>query len=188
MIPLTLPSEDRRTLLRSFWLVISLGFAMAVWLVCWTIQIPFPWVLGIAAGIACGSAAFVAEEFVRRLYRAWNRRLVRPLGDLASHGVMTVLFFVVFVVASRLGSRVRLDGPAGTTWEPRGSLPNNAYELLFAGQGSLPEKAGWMRGYIHWALRTGNTWSISLLPFLWLLRLLSDSEQKATEANIYTLF
>lgn len=188
MIPLTLPYKDRRTLVRSFWLVISLGFATAVWLIGWAIQIPFPWIPGIAAAVACGSVVFVAEQFVRRVYLAWNRRLVRPLAGLASRGVTATLFFVIFVATSRPGSRVRLGGHAGTTWEPRGSLPNNAYELPFAGQGALSTKAGWIRTYIHWALQTGNTWSVSLLPFLWFLRLLSNGDQRNAEANIYTLF
>ena len=35
-------------------------------------------------------------------------------------------------------------------------------------------ETGWIRGYISWAIRSGNAWSISLLPFLWFLRLLSE--------------
>ena len=75
-----------------------------------------------------------------------------------------------------------------TSWERRSSLPDEAYGLPYVGRGEASAGTGWIRGYISWAIRSGNAWSISLLPFLWLLRLLSDREEKALEANIYTLF
>jgi hypothetical protein len=188
MISLALPLGHRRTVVRSFWLVISLTCAIGVWLVGSLLNLPISWALGVIGGTAVGLLVFVQEEFVHRLYRAWNSRLVRPLARLISTGVMGICLFIIFVATGRAGSRLRLGGHADTTWELRTSLPDNAYELPFASQGRFSIKTGWIRGYLRWAIRSGNVWSISLIPFLCFLRMLSTEEQTALEGNIYTLF
>jgi hypothetical protein len=188
MIALTLPSEDRRTVLRSFWLVFTLISGTGLWLVGGWFHVPFSLIIGLIGGACCGLLVFVNQEFVRRLYRAWNRRLVRPFVDLASRAVMGICFFIIFLATGSAGSRIRLRGYAATTWQFRSSLPGHAYELLFASQGELSARVGWVRSYLYWAVRSGNAWSISLIPFLWFLRLLSGEKEKALETNIYTLF
>jgi hypothetical protein len=188
MIPLSLPSEDRRTILRSFWLVISLIFGAGFWLVGWWFQVPLSLAIGLISGTACGLLVFLNQEFVRRLYRAWNQRLVHPFANLASRTVMGICFFIIFVATGRAGARVRLRKDGVTTWERRNSLSSDAYEFPFVREGRLAGRPGWIRAYLNWAVRSGNAWSISLLPFLWFLRLLSGEEEKALEANIYTLF
>ena len=188
MTPLTLPPEDRRTVVRTFWIVISLILGTALWLVgCW-FQAPLPLAIGLTAGTASASLAFVNHEFARRLYRAWNRRFIRPFANTASRFVMGICFFIIFVATGAKGSRFRFGGHAATTWERRGSLPDNAYGLPYVSEEGLPQGIGWMRAYLCWAIRSGNGWSITLLPFLWFLRLLSYEEKKPFAANIYTLF
>ena len=188
MISLTLPSEDRRTILRSFWIVISLIFGTGLWLVAWWFRAPFPLAIGLIAAMACGLLVFVNQIFVHRLYHAWNRRIVRPFANVASRAVMGICFFIIFVATGSVGSRFRPGGHAATTWERRSSLPGGAYGLPYVSEGGLPPGTGWIRGYLRWAIRSGNAWSITLLPFLWFLRLLSYEEKKPFAANIYTLF
>lgn len=134
-----------------------------------------------------GPLVFVQEQFVRRLYGAWNRRIINLLARLTRNAVMGICLFIIFVATGRVGSRLRFGGHAAT-WELRDSLPADAYELPFVSQGRLSAKVGWIRGYLRWAIRSGNVWSISLIPFLCFLRMLSTEEQKAVEGNIYTLF
>lgn len=187
MIPLTLPSEDRRTIVRSFWLVFSLAFGTVVWLVGWKLYLRLALPLGLMGGLVSGLLVFVREKFVRRLYHAWNRRLVSPFNSVASRAVMGICFFLIFLATGRSGSRLSFDTKAGTTWTRRSSLPANAYELPYAREGSTAG-TGWIQAYLQWTVRSGNAWAISLIPFLWFLRLLADDEHKAVEANIYTLF
>jgi hypothetical protein len=188
MISLTLPREDRRTFLRSFWIILSLIFGAAVWLVGWWFEVPFALTLALIAATACGLLVFVKQEFVRRLYQAWNRRIIRPYSNFASRTVMRLCFLIIFVAVGKTVSRFRPRGHTVTSWERRISLPAEAYELPYVARGEACADRGWIRGYLSWAIRSGNAWSISLLPFLWFLRLLSEREERALEANIYTLF
>ena len=112
MIPLTLPTEDRRNTLRSFWIVISLIFGTGLWLVGWLFDVPFSLTLGLIAGTACGLLVFAKQELVHRLYQAWNRRIVRPYANTASHVVMSICFFIIFVAVGKTGSRLRPGGYA----------------------------------------------------------------------------
>jgi hypothetical protein len=188
MISLTLPSDDRRSVLRSFWIVISLILGTGLWLAGRWLQMPFPLAIGFMGATACGLLVFVNQEFVRRLYHAWNGRIIRPFASVASRAVMGICFFIIFVATGRTGSRCRLNGHASTTWEPRSSLPDEAYALPYVSGEGLPRGTGWIRCYFLWAIQSGNAWSITLLPFLWFLRLLSYEEKKPFAANIYTLF
>lgn len=187
MIPLTLPQEDRRTALRSFWLVLSLLLGATFWVVGWLLEVPFAWGVGLIAGLAGGTMVFLNEELVRRFYNAWNRRLIRPIAALASSAVTGICFFIIFAAVGRVGSRLQIGGRTATNWESRKTLSGDAYGFLFAIRNGTVTETGWMGNYIRWAVRSGNMWSISLLPFLSFLRLLSN-EQKSAATNIYTLF
>ena len=135
MISLTLPPEDRRAVLRSFWIVISLILGTGLWLVGWWFQAPFPLTIGLIAGTACALLVFVNQEFVRRLYHAWNRRIVRPYANFASRAVMRICFFIILLATGKAGSRFGLGGHAVTSWERRSSLPAEAYGLPYAAGG-----------------------------------------------------
>jgi hypothetical protein len=188
MVSLILPPGDRRVVLRSFWLIISLIFGGGICLVAWLLNLPFPWAFGITGTIASGLFAWSKETFVRRLYGAWNRRLIQPLASLTSKAVMGICLFIIFVATGRAGSRLRAGGNIITRWEARNSLPDDGYGLPFAGRGEFSAKAGWIRNYIQWAIRSSNFWSISLIPFLFFLRMIRAQDKETVEGNIYTLF
>ena len=187
MIPITLPPGHRRAVLRSFWTWISLGLGLGVSLLALVLGCRFPVVWGLAIAVALGILSFTHEEFVRRLHGAWNYRLVRPVARLCSRGIMAVCFFIVFVATGRAGSRFAFASREGSGWSTRTSLAPEQYLSPFDGRG-VHSNDGWLRSYLRWAWQTGNAWSVSLVPFLWLVRLLSQEEEKAPEANIYTLF
>jgi hypothetical protein len=187
MNSLNLPAEARRTALRSFWVLLSILFGTGVWLASYCFHLPFSLLLGLAVSAVFGLLVFAKENLVRRLYHAWNRKLVQPLASLAASAVMGICFFIIFVGVGRAGSLVRLDGHGRTTWRRRSSLLRDAYQLPFNSKGKSPQ-VGWIRSYLHWAARSGNAWSICLIPFLCFLKLLSNAETKEVEGNIYTLF
>lgn len=187
MVTLTIPAENRRALLRSFWLTLALLAAGSSLMLAWLSGAGAFASLGLGAAVIAGSIPFLNEGVAWRLYRAWNRRLVRPLSDAAARFVMAICFFVVVVAAGRAGRPMAPNGrKAG--WTARGSLPIGAYRELFAAASPASRSRGWARDYVRWARQTGNLWAVSLLPFLAVLGILAGERQNAAPANIYTLF
>jgi hypothetical protein len=187
MNSIMLPCRCQRALLRSFWLCISLVFGAGVALACWLLGVRFPIGIGLAGAAAAAMILVFHEELVRRLYGAWNRRLVRPIARFSARCVMAICYFIIFVATGRAGSGLRSKTHEGSGWCVRSSLTAAQYRSPFVGDSPRNEK-GWVRAYVRWALKTGNVWSICLLPFLWLIRLLSQEEDQVSQANIYTLF
>jgi hypothetical protein len=187
MNSIMLPFGHQRAVLRSFWMCISFAFGTGLTLACWLLGVPFSIAIGLAGVAAFGMIPVFHEELVRRLYRAWNGRLVRPIARFAARCILGICYFIIFVATGRAGSGLRCKTHDGSGWCVRTSLTAAQYRSPFVGDSPQNEKH-WMRAYVRWALKTGNVWSICLLPFLWLIRLLSQEEDKVSQANIYTLF
>jgi hypothetical protein len=183
MVPLNVPMQDSRLILRSFWLIISFVFASTVSLAGWAFHLPFPWTAGAVLFLLVASLVLVREKLVRRLYHAWNNRIVTPLSNFASALVLRICLLVVFTATGRAGSRLRLRGVAGSMWQPHDSGPSNGRAQT---QSSRPR--GWIRNYLQWAIRSRNGWAVFLIPFFCLLRMVSTEEERAAAGNIYTLF
>jgi hypothetical protein len=186
-IPISLPSEARRVLVRAFWLTSSTTFVLP-WcvLALWTRQ-TWPLIVGaVAAGLA-GLVALIREDLAWRIYGAWNRRLVRPFASIASRAVLAICYSVV-VLAAKAGAQQSAVTDPHSSWISRRSLPGDAYDALFVGARADAASRGWVRNYMRWATRTHNLWATSLLPFLAILKLLSEDEPETSHANIYTLF
>lgn len=113
MAPLNVPMQDSKLILRSFWLVISFVFAGIVSSAGWAFHLPFPWVCGAVLFLLAASLVLVGEKLVRRLYHAWNNRIVSPLSNFGSALVLRICLFVVFTATGRAGSRLRLRGVPG---------------------------------------------------------------------------
>jgi hypothetical protein len=188
MIPFALPQNDRQIVVRSFWVVISFIGGFAAWLVGWFVR--FPYTIALAALIAAALYLFVFwnEPFVRRLYHAWNNRIIIPMARIVGEMIMRFCLFVIFAVTGRLGSRLRVDPHTSSIWENRNSLPPDAYILPFPGVGGSTQGRGWIRGYVRWAKQSRNVWALALIPFLTLLRIVIREERPAMEGSIYTLF
>lgn len=183
MAPLNVPMQDSKLILRSFWLVISFVFAGIVSSAGWAFHLPFPWVCGAVLFLLAASLVLVGEKLVRRLYHAWNNRIVSPLSNFGSALVLRICLFVVFTATGRAGSRLRLRGVPGSMWQPHDSLPNNGSPRP---QSSRPR--GWIRNYLKWAIQSRNGWAVFLIPFFCFLRMVSTEEERAAAGNIYTLF
>jgi hypothetical protein len=188
MIPLSVPEQDRRLVLRSFWFVICAIGATVVAIAAWLVHWPW-WALGIVAFVAPAWLAFSNEHLVRRLYHAWNNRIIRPLSNLATAIILRVCLLVVFAATGRAGSRLILSGKFPTMWNGRDDSSDHVGSLPFGVHGNgVAAPHGWIRNYVRWAIRSHNAWAIFLIPFFCLLRMVSAEEPAGTAGNIYTLF
>jgi hypothetical protein len=186
-IPISLPSDDRRVLVRAFWLTSSTMLTLPWCVLAIWISQPWPLIVGAVAASLAGLTALIREDLAWRIYRAWNRRLVRPFASAGSRAVLAICYSVV-VLAAKAGAQQGAVTDRHSSWVSRRSLPGDAYDALFAGVRADAASGGWVGNYMRWATRTPNLWATSLLPFLAILKLLSDDEPEASHANIYTLF
>jgi hypothetical protein len=187
MMSLSLPANDNRNVLRSFWLIISLCFAVALSLGAWLVRFPLPWVCGLAGLVAFGSLVFVRETTVRRLYHAWNNRILIPMGNVVSGLILRVCLFVIFSVIGRAGSSLQLKGET-SMWKERDPLSTLTGLLPFSERHQSSSPRGWVRTYLKWAVQSGNLWAVSLIPFFCFLKMVSTEQERADRGNIYTLF
>jgi hypothetical protein len=186
MIPLSVPEEDRRIVLRSFWFLISAILAMVVFFLAWMIHLPAG-ALGLGTFAVVGSLAFANEHLVRRLYHAWNNRIIRPLSNVVSSMILRICLFLIFTATGRAGSRLKFRADGASMWIDRDTEKDHTTTLPFAGhRGAAPN--GWMRNYLRWAVHSNNAWAIFLIPFFCMLRMVSIEEPTSSGENIYTLF
>jgi hypothetical protein len=188
MIPLTLPAEERRLYVRSFWITLT-ALAALPWLALsvWTQSVLMA-AIGLALAAIAGLVIVVREKVVWTLYRHWNYRLVRPVSRLIARLVTATCFFVIFVAVGKTSAARIVQQGRPLAWTPRATLPPDAYGAMFAGVTSGSSSGPWVVDYLSWAWRSGNLWCVSLLPFLMVLRLLPRKQTTATPANVYTLF
>jgi hypothetical protein len=179
MIPLSVPEEDRRIVLRSFWFLISAIIAIAVFLFAWMAHLPAG-TLGLVIFAVVGSLAFANE------HHAWNNRIIRPLSNVVSSIILRICLFLIFTATGRAGSRLKFRADGATMWITRDTGTDHTTTLPFAGRGSTPN--GWIRNYLRWAFHSNNAWAIFLIPFFCMLRMVSTEEPTTSGGNIYTLF
>jgi hypothetical protein len=188
MAPLSVPEQDRRILLRSFWLLISLVIGAIAGFAAWIVHFT-PWLIAIAVSVAVGLLAILNEHVVRKLYHAWNNRIIRPLGNFVTAAILRVCLLLIFAATGRAGQRIRLRSDGKTMWAGREPGPNRTSILPFATSATGGQTTnGWIRTYFGWAVRTGNAWAILLIPFFCMLRMVSTEEATGSGGNIYTLF
>jgi len=190
MIPLSLPPEDRRIVLRSFWFLISLTVGLSVSVLCWLLNMPpWTWASGLLVLVVLAPVAFSKEDVVRRLYHAWNNRIARRLSSVATAITLRICLLLIFAATGRAGSRLQIRGSGGSMWAGRDAATNRTTSVPFqavANVASAPN--GWIRNYLRWAFQSQNVWAICLIPCLCFLRMVSAEEQTSSGANIYTLF
>jgi hypothetical protein len=141
-------------------------------------------ILGALAAVAIALFGHLRERFVDLGYRAWNR-LAKAYAGFALRAVTAIWYWTVLTVVSRTGARtLRLEG---TPWLPRGTQEPSEYQ----GQGgaSLSREARPRVGeFSRWAVASGRSWALVLLPLLFVLRALEARDPKAPPADMYTLY
>jgi hypothetical protein len=187
MVPLTVPEQDRRIIQRSFWFLISAGAGVVTGIIGWVLHIA-PLICALLGFVAVGSLAFANEQLLRKLYHAWNNRIIRPLSNIATAIILRICHIMIFTATGRTGSRLRLGKNGATLWAERDRGANHTTTLPFPINAAASAPNGWIRMYLRWAVHTRNVWAVFLIPFFCLLRMVSTEEPAAAAGNIYTLF
>ena len=187
MAPLTVPEQDRRIVQRSFWFLISAAAGVVGGIFGWALHIA-PWICALVGFVAAGSLAFANEQLLRKLYHAWNNRIIRPLSNIGKTIILRICHILIFTATGKTGSRLRLGRDGVTLWveRDRGTNHTTTFPFAFSSTGRAPN--GWIRTYLRWTIQTRNLWAIFLIPFFCLLRMVSTEEPAAAAGNIYTLF
>ncbi len=190
MMTIALPLEERRVLARSLWFTLSAFTAIVFTVAAAWSGVRLPLLVGVILATLLAAAAFAAPGLVWRIYRAWNRRLVWPAGRLSVRLVTAICYFVSIAAVGRAGSRLsrKPSAPGVSGWTARQPLGRDSYGATYASAASGTGRRGWIADYVLWARRTNNLWSVSLLPFLLILRSLPDERETDAPQNIYTLF
>ena len=190
MLALTLPSDERRAHVISFWCLLGGFVTLFCVLAMWWLHVPMFAACLAMTFVGVAALTLIRPHFAGRVYRAWNRRIANPFARRAANIVTKVAFLTVFLAVSK-ATRPRNSPDGGrisTQWIPRESLSPAAYAALYAAPGGAWRNGGWIAEYVRWATRTGNLWSVSLLPYFLLLMVFHRDEETAAPDNIYTLF
>jgi hypothetical protein len=187
---ISLPSPPRLALLKSFWLVTSLGGGLFVAALA-SLFVPIGWaVTAVALAAIVAWLGFRRPRIAVRPYRTWDK-LARTYARYARGWLLLSCFYVVFLAVGRAGSTIRLLPPTAPKslwipWEIHAAAAPESCRGVAEEQG-LPR--GWVAPFLRWATRTGNWWAYCLVPFLALLSALdTEHEERAFPAGIYTLF
>jgi hypothetical protein len=190
---LLLPTPIGRSRLRAFWALLSvvLGLILGGFLVAPGDAAPSTaFVSALVLTLVVALPGLVRPYAVQWAYRGWNfaaRRVARYV-----ERYVTFVCFATVVVASSLGSPVRTferSPDRGSMWFARGTQASSTYPSQDARPGSPPASSSWSSDFRRWARSSSHPAAVVLLPFLALLRAVSeDGAETATNSNIYTLY
>lgn len=182
-----LPPRPRRAWARAFALATGLWAGLAAAVLA-SLAAPGSVIAALlVASVACVVAAW-RPRVATLAYRVWNKG-ARMYARAAAH-VAVVLCYAVVTAAGAAGSSLRLQRPrpGESLWQPRPTLPLEAYGSQSARPGRAWHGHPWA-DLVRWAVGTPNAWAIFLVPFLVLIVALESQEQdEAFPAGIYTLF
>jgi hypothetical protein len=141
------------------------------------------------AGIVISALFLIASvraDGAYRLYRVYN--VLSGVYAWLMRAVAQLACFAIVASARLTGTSLVVALPGSDSmWTPKGSLPADAYVNPYAFS-SVPGGRGWARGYIRWARDTHNTWALTLLPFLVVLRSAQLTADHSIRGEIYSLY
>lgn len=138
----------------------------------------------LALAALSGVAACVPGP-AKPLYRSGAKvvalfaRLVRGVARLACFAVVTAAGTTSTSLVDDAGSR-------RSAWTTKTSVPPDSYANPFVLPGT--RRRGWATGFVHWAVRSGNAWAVTLLPFLALVRSAQETDDHEVAGEIYALY
>jgi hypothetical protein len=184
---LIVPARPSRAALRAFWLTMSVWGGLGT-----ALLVPLDVVSRLAVGVLVAAlivlGAWLCPRDAKALYRLWARasrlhaRITRLVLLRLCHGV-------VFVAVGRAGSTLKLAPPRPdeSLWVPRSTLASAAYRSQFEATNGTSPVGPWM-ATATWSMRSGNLWTLALVPFLALIAALETEDRQRFPAGIYTLF
>jgi hypothetical protein len=183
----TLPNPPDLEDLLAFWASIAILLGLAAGTGAWFVGVasgPGAIVLGTVAILALIRLALTSERRMNRSYERWDlaaRRYARRARTVAS----AIWYWTVITAVARTGGSGL--SRRGSSWLTRGSIANAAYGDPSGG--TVDRVAhGSLREFARWAVRSGRTWAVVLLPLLGLLKAFEIQGRSADAPNIYTLY
>lgn len=178
----------RRATLRAFWIAVCLELGILVGLAALLPIPPAGLIAGLAAVAALLAAGCLSPEQVAPAYRFWNRGASR-FAVAAARWIAGICYYTVFAAAALSGSPVLRRWPRqpASNWSRRDRLPEAAYGSTWRLQSGM-SAAGSLRPFVSWALKSGNSWAVVLVPFLLLLRALDSQPPQHVPSDLYTLY
>lgn len=187
---MTLP-HPHRAFIKAFWVLMTLTTSGLLCSAAWMMDSVWGIMLGI--GFLCVSFPYGLMEINMRVmldvYKAWNK-LATFVAEVLRAVSLSIAFFVIFVVAGRFGSSLRLEMPKSNAslWNRRQTIPLLAYESQSVFPKTSQGPAHWGKFFISWATQAGKYWVWGLFPCLFILSFLDKGPSDETPANIYTLY
>lgn len=179
---LRLPAHPHHSTLRAFGLAVPCTGGILVALVAVAAGLPKIAAGAGAAAAVAGAIALAQPRWFRSAYDAWNRA-AGFYGRALAWLVKAVCFHLVIRAVGSIGGALKLREPssARSAWTARGPEPGRPNIVSFPA-------AGWMGHSVSWALKSGNAWTIVLVPFLSLLAWLEPDAAREVPSNVYTLY
>jgi hypothetical protein len=182
-----LPTPPRRVTLRAFAIVMAVPAGLALGVGAWLFGLggpEGPAVVALGTGLTMALAGWLRPEAFEPTYRLWNRA-ARGFARAAAHW-FSVLCFLVVTVAGAPGSRMEMRRSSGAGWARRPTLSAGAYRS--SSWAPRDPGTGGFRSLFAWARDSASLWVLTLVPLLWLLRMVQTSERGSLGADIYTLY
>lgn len=183
------PQTYRKAYLRGFWLTTSASVGVVVGVLISILASPLWSGLGAAVAIFIAAPGLLWPQATSTLYKAWNR-LARYFDTSARLALSGISFYVILVAVGKMGGSLKLapTQPRESGWVPRDTLAPDRYLSQDDVSGNVNFNRSWIRQYISWAVKSGNFWTISLLPFLILLAALDTDTKIGVSSETYTLY
>lgn len=186
MTYLDLPRQPDRETLQAFLASASLLLGVIVGLALFLTGLGAPVSL-LAAATAAG-LAFLAgrrrERSLDRIYKRW-RKASRAYAEWARKAISRIWYWTVFTtVGATVGSGLR---KVASPWRSRATQPDGSYGDP-GGYAAGRTARGGIRDFVGWAVRSGRSWTLVLLPMLVILRALDTEGSKSSAPDIYTLY
>lgn len=188
-----LPKPPTSSSLRTFWVMLAVVTgALTAGVAALSGGGALAWGMGATVALSMGIPGWLRPYAVALPYRAWNWLAILVAGALSRY-VTALCLFTVTLAGRPAGATSRFDAGAtsGSMWIPRASQPPGAYRSQYHDEGVIGEAGGWTAPMRSWAARTDSRWAVTLVPFLWVLRILDAApgkERPAAAPDIYTLY
>jgi len=182
---LNLPAP-RRAHLRAFGLIQGIYGALLVTIAGEISGLGVNKLLASLIGLLIAAATYLWPQIITRFYKLW---MISAAGysRLAQKFLLRICYYFVIVPAG-LGRSPVTGTPPKSGWSARASFSPMTYDSPYDEQFPGCERSGVAGYYPGWSARSGNLWTLGLLPFLILIASLDDKPAERYSGHIYTLF
>ncbi len=185
-----LPFPASEYQLKSFWLVMSLGIGLVAGSLFSLFLSSGLFLLGIFVALGLALPGFIRPQIATIPYRAFNK-VVRVSAGYANEWILAVCYFVISIAGGKDGSFLHLGRLAepSSLWMPIKEDSSRVYSMKDGATISIFSKKYWFFSFLKWAIKSGNWWMCSLIPFMILIAIFKkETITTAVPSNIYTLY